>query len=60
MTDSSVGIATDYGIDARGLILDKGKIFSFCTLVQTGSGAHSATYLMGTRGCFRGGKATGA
>jgi len=28
--------------------------------VQTGSGAHTASYPMGTRGYFLGGKATGA
>jgi hypothetical protein len=60
MTDSVIVIATDYGLDPRGLIPDKGKICSLCTLVQTGSEAHSASYLMRTGGCFRGGKATGA
>jgi hypothetical protein len=28
--------------------------------VQTGSGIHTASYLMGTRGSFSGGKAAGA
>jgi hypothetical protein len=45
--DSVVGIATDYGLDDRGVG------------VHTGSGAHP-TYPMGTGGSFPGGKASGA
>jgi len=37
----------------------RGKGFSLCHLVQTGSGAHQ-TYRMGTGGFFHGSKATGA
>jgi len=35
-------------------------IFSPHLRVQTGSGAHTASYPMGTRGSFPGGKAAGA
>jgi len=34
--------------------------FSLCHHVLTGSGAHPASYLMGTRSSFLGGKAVGA
>jgi hypothetical protein len=34
--------------------------FSLYDRVQTGSGAHPASYAMGTRGSFPGGKAAGA
>jgi hypothetical protein len=43
--DSSVGIATSYGLDDRGVG------------VQAGSGAHPTSYPMGTGGIFPGGKA---
>jgi hypothetical protein len=36
------------------------KYFYLLHNVQTGSGAHSASYPMGTRGCFLSGKAAGA
>jgi hypothetical protein len=44
--DSSVGIATDYGLDDRmiGVRFPEGN--------GTGSGAHPASYSMGTRGFF--------
>jgi hypothetical protein len=35
------------------------KEISLLHVVQTGSGAHTATYTMGTRGSFPGGKAAG-
>jgi hypothetical protein len=57
--DSAVGIATGYGLDDRGFgvrVSVGSKIFSFL-VVQTGSGAHPASYPMGTRGSFSGGKA---
>jgi len=34
-------------------------IFSLCYCIQTGSGAHPASYPTGTGGFFSGGKATG-
>jgi hypothetical protein len=45
-----------------GLNSDRGKykISSFRHRVQTGSGAHPASYRMGTRGPFPGGKAVTA
>jgi hypothetical protein len=61
--DSSVGIALGYGLDDRG---SKVRFpawagnFSLHHRVQNGSGTHPASYLMGTRGSFPGGKAAGA
>jgi hypothetical protein len=61
--DSSVGIALGYGLD------DLGSRFRFPAgagnsslrhHVQNGSGAHPASYVMGARGSFSGGKADGA
>jgi hypothetical protein len=52
---SSVGIATRYGLDDRGsrVRLPEGAgNFSLHHRVQNGSGAHPASYLMGTRGYF--------
>jgi hypothetical protein len=37
-----------------------GQELSLLHVVQTGSGAHPASYLMGTGGSFPGGKAAGA
>jgi hypothetical protein len=59
---SSVGIATDYGMDDRmiGVRIPAGAgSFSLHHRVQTGSGAHPASYPMGTRGPFPGVKAAG-
>jgi hypothetical protein len=61
--DSSVGTALDYGLDDRGSsvrFLAGAGNFSLHHRVQNGSGAHPASYPMGTRGSFLGGKATGA
>jgi hypothetical protein len=33
--DSSVGIATGYGLDGRGSIIGRGKIFLFSTVTST-------------------------
>jgi hypothetical protein len=44
--DSSVGIATRYGLDGLGIESRWGERFS--ALVQTGPGAHPASYTMGT------------
>jgi hypothetical protein len=54
---SSGSIVSDYGLDDRGLIPDRGRGFSSSPCVQTGSGAHPASYPMGTGGPFPGGKA---
>jgi hypothetical protein len=48
--DSVVGIATGYGLDDRGA-----GVPSPDRVVQTGSGAHPASYAMGTEGSFPGG-----
>jgi hypothetical protein len=61
--DSSVGIALGYGMDDRGprIRFPAGAgNFSFHHRVQNGSRAHTASYPMGTRGTFPGGKAAGA
>jgi hypothetical protein len=61
--DSSVGIVLGYGLDDRGSRVPfpagSGN-FSLHHRVQNGSGAQPATYPMGTRGSFLGGKAAGA
>ena len=43
---SSVGIATDYGLDSPGIKSQWGRDF---LPVQTGLGAHPASFAMGTR-----------
>jgi hypothetical protein len=53
----------EYGLDRRGSIPDKPRCFSLLHSVQTSSGAHPASYTMGTGGPFPGwggGKAVGA
>jgi hypothetical protein len=59
--DSSVGIATAYGLDDRGagVRVPVGSEFSLLYIVCTGSGAHPASYPMGTGGSFPEGKAQG-
>jgi hypothetical protein len=61
--DSSVGIALGYGLDDRGCRVrfpaGAGN-FSLYHLVQNGSGAQPAYYLMGARGSLPGGKVAGA
>jgi hypothetical protein len=54
--DSSVGIATGYGLNAR-VRFPAVKDFSLLHSIQTDSGAHPASYPMGTGGSFPGGKA---
>jgi hypothetical protein len=61
--DSSVGIALGYGLDHRGSRVRfpaRARNFSLHHRVQNGSGAHPASYPMGTRGSFLGGRAVGA
>jgi hypothetical protein len=61
--DSLVGTALGYGQDDGGsrvrFPVGAGN-FSLHHRVQNGSGAHPASYPMGTRGSFPGGKAAGA
>jgi hypothetical protein len=47
--DSSVGIATCYGLDDRGIEFEswKGQEFSIFRVVQTGSGVHPTSCLVG-------------
>jgi hypothetical protein len=60
--DSSVGIATSYGLDDRGVGVRVlvGQKFSLLHLVQTGSWVHPTSYPMGTEGVLLGGKAAGS
>jgi hypothetical protein len=51
---------SDYGLDDRAIevrSLTGAEDFSSSPCVQTGSGAHPASYPMGTGGSFPGGKA---
>jgi hypothetical protein len=54
---SSASTVSDYGLDGRGSIPDRGRYFSSNLCVQTGSGAHPASCTVGTGGSFPGGKA---
>jgi hypothetical protein len=49
----------DYGLDDRAIEVRSltGTDFSSSPCIQTGSGAHPASYPMGTGGSFPGGKA---
>jgi hypothetical protein len=62
-SNSSVGIALGYGLDDQGSRVrfpaGAGN-FSLQHLVQNGYGAYPASYPMGTRCSFPGGKAAGA
>jgi hypothetical protein len=61
--DSSVAIALGYGLDDRGSRVRfpaGAENFSLHHRVQNGSGAHPASYPMGTGGSFPGGKEVGA
>jgi hypothetical protein len=59
---SAVGIATAYGLDDREVRVrvPVGSEFSLLHIVQTGSGAHPASYPMGTGGSFSRSKEAGA
>jgi hypothetical protein len=48
---------SDYGLDDRGSIPGRAEDFSSSSCVQTGAGAHPATYPMGTGCPFPGGRA---
>jgi hypothetical protein len=60
--DSSVGIALSYWLDDRGSRVrfpaEAGNFF-LPHRIQNGSGAHTASYPMGTRDFFPGDKAAG-
>jgi hypothetical protein len=61
--DSSVGIVLGYKLDNQGSrvrFLSGAGNFSLHHCVQNDSEAHPASYPMGTRGSFPGGKAAGA
>jgi hypothetical protein len=59
--DSTVGIATGYGLDDQGVgvRVPVGQKSSFLHVVQTGSEVHQTSYPMGTGSSFPGGKAAG-
>jgi hypothetical protein len=57
---SSGSIVSDYGLDERAIAVRSpagAKDYSSILCVQTGSGAHPASFTMGTGGPFLGGKA---
>jgi hypothetical protein len=56
---SAVRITTGYGLDDGGVGVQS-QLFSLLHIVQTGSGAHPASYPMDIGGSFPGGKAAGA
>jgi hypothetical protein len=60
--DSTVSIATGYKLDAQGVRVRVlvGASFAPLHVVQTGSGAHPASYSIGTGGSFPGCKAAAA
>jgi hypothetical protein len=55
-----VGITTGYRLDDLGVGVRVPVGQEFSSLVQTGSGVHPTSYLMGTWDSFTGGKTTGA
>jgi hypothetical protein len=61
--DSLVGIVLGYRLDSQGsrvqFLVGDGN-FSLHVHIQNSSGAHPASYPMGTRGSFPGGKAARA
>jgi hypothetical protein len=59
MWDTSVEIMTGYDLDDSGLCPGRDKSFSLLHSIQTGCGAHLASYLMGTACSFLKGKAAG-
>jgi hypothetical protein len=61
--DSSVSIVLGYGLDDQGSRVRfpaGARNFSLHHCVHNGSGAHTASYPMGTNGSFPGGKMAGA
>jgi hypothetical protein len=58
--DRVVGIATGYGPKRSEFESRWGQEFSLLPVVQTDSGAHPASYPVGTGDSFPGGKAAGA
>jgi hypothetical protein len=60
--DSSVGIATGYGLDNRGvgIRVPGEQEFSLLHAVQTGTGNHPTSYPKDNGGSFPWGKAAGA
>jgi hypothetical protein len=60
--DGVVGIVTGYMVDDRGvrILVRVGSRISLLHVVQTGSGAHPASYPMDTGGSLLGGRVVGA
>jgi hypothetical protein len=58
--DRSVGIATGYKLGGSGSIPGRARIFSVFHIVETGAGAHQATYPIGTVISLTEDKAAGA
>jgi hypothetical protein len=53
-------MATGWTMEGSEFEFRKGQECELLRIVQTGSGAHPASYPMGIRGSFSGGKAAGA
>jgi hypothetical protein len=58
--DGSVRRATGYGLDGPGSIPGSRRLFCLLRSVQTGSGAHTASYPVSTGLCLPGGNAAEA
>jgi hypothetical protein len=56
--DTSVGIVTGCGFHSQGSISGRSKRYSLLHSIKTGSGAQSASYPMGSEGCFPESKAS--
>jgi hypothetical protein len=54
---TSVSVVSDYKLDDRSMITGRGKGLSSSLCVQMSSEVHPASYPIGTRGPFPGGKA---
>jgi hypothetical protein len=57
--DSSVGIATGYGLDGRSSIVDRPRDFYVLHIGQTDSGPYPASYPIGNGDYFSGAKVAG-
>jgi hypothetical protein len=58
--DSSISVVMGCGLGDRGLIPGRAGDFPLLHSIQTGSGAHPASYPVGTGGSFPGGEVAGA
>jgi len=54
--DDVVSLVTDYGLGIQGTVMlfTSGKTFYLLETVQTGPGAHTVSYSVGSAGCIPG------